>query len=197
MMLRTEAEVTVMRHMNRTCLSVCGAAAILGGLAGVAAADAVPAEVVPSQWQHHQVKFNYVGFTTLYTCDGLEDHVRQIFLHLGARKDISVRAAGCPGPGDTPSHDALVNADFYTLAPATDANNSNRVQGHWTPLEVTPKRPNFMGDGDCELIQELKPVITQNFTLRNVEYRTDCFPHEITLNGFSVKGQALRLLPLG
>jgi hypothetical protein len=40
----------------------------------------------------------------------------------------------------------------------------------------------------------MKPLITENFTLRNVDYRTDCFPHEITLNGFSVTGQVLRPL---
>jgi hypothetical protein len=184
-----------MRHMNRVWISVCGAAAVLGGLA-VGSPSTAPGEVVSSQWQHHKVKFNYVGFTTLYTCDGLEDHVRQILVHLGARKDISVRASGCPGPANTPSHDALVDADFYALAPATDANASDRVQGHWTALEVTPARPNFMGDGDCELMQGMKPVITQNFTLRNIEYHTDCFPHEITLNGFSLKGQALRPMPM-
>jgi hypothetical protein len=148
---------------------------------------------VSSQWQHHKVKFNYTGFTTRYTCDGLESHVRQILLHLGARKDINVTAAGCPGP-DTPSHTAWVDTDFYALAPAVDAGESDRVQARWTALSVTPVRPSFMGTGDCELIQEMKALITENFTLRNVDYRTDCFPHEITLNGFSVTGQVLRPL---
>jgi hypothetical protein len=185
-------------------MSVLGAEAVLCGLAcgSISAyaaehnSDTAPADVVSSQWQHHKAHFSYMGFTTLYTCDGLEDQVRQILLHLGARKDITVTANGCPGPNNTPSHSAWVDADFYALAPATDASESDRVQAHWTALEITPVRPNFMGDGDCELIQGLKPLITQNFTLRNLEYRTDCFPHEITLNGFAVKGQALRPMPL-
>jgi hypothetical protein len=185
-----------MRYVNRAWMYVCGAAAVVGGLAGMAVADTLPADVVSSQWQHHKVKFNYVGFTTAYTCDGLESHVRQILGHLGARKDITVSAAGCPGPFDTPSHTAWVTAEFYTLAPVVGANEPDNVHGHWTALSVTPLRPSFMGGGDCELIQEMKPLITENFTLRNVEYRTDCYPHEITLNGFSVTGQALRPLPL-
>jgi hypothetical protein len=41
----------------------------------------------------------------------------------------------------------------------------------------------------------MKDFITQNFTLRAVEYRTSCFPNEVTLDGFSVKGQVLRALP--
>jgi hypothetical protein len=181
------SEVSVMRIFT--------AAVVLGAWAGLAAADTVPADVVSSQWQHHKVKFNYVGFTTLYTCDGLETHVRQILLHLGARKDVHVTAAGCPGPYDSPSHTAWVGADFYALAPA-DAGQPDAVQARWTALSVTPQRPSFMGEGDCELVQEMKPLITENFTLRNVDYRTDCFPREITLNGFSVTGQALRPLPL-
>jgi hypothetical protein len=62
---------------------------------------------------------------------------------------------------------------------------------------VTPRRPNFMGDGDCELVQGMKDLITKNFSLRDVQYRTDCFPRQITLDGFAVKGQALRaVLPM-
>jgi hypothetical protein len=192
-----------MRHANRSSLLSCGPAAALAalaalaGLGGLASADTAPAEVVSSRWQHHQVKFDYQGFTTAYTCDGLENHVRQILQLLGARKDLSVSAAGCPGPFDTPSHTAWVRADFYSLAPAVDANEPDTVRGHWTAVAVTPARPDFMGDGDCELIQEMKSLITGNFTLRDVEYRTDCYPHQITLNGFSITGQALRPLPHG
>jgi hypothetical protein len=179
------------------------AAAIMGGLgtapSGLAAepsADTPPADVVTSAWQHHKVKFNYVGFTSLYTCDGLEDHVRQILLHIGARKDADVRAVGCPGPNNGPSRTAWVDADFYTLAPAAGASGTDAVQARWTPLEVTARRPNFMGDGDCELIAQMKDLITQNFSLRNIEYRTDCFAHQLVLDGFAVKGQALRALPV-
>jgi hypothetical protein len=192
-----------MRHTNRSWTILWGAAAILGGLTGgtpsgraAAPADTPPADVVASAWQHHKVRFNYMGFTSLYTCDGLEDHVRQILLHIGARKDANVRAIGCPGPNNAPSRTAWVDADFYTLAPAADASGSDAVQARWTRLEVTPMRPNFMGEGDCELIEQMKDLITQNFSLRNIEYRTDCFPHQIILDGFAVKGQALRALPM-
>jgi hypothetical protein len=52
-----------------------------------------------------------------------------------------------------------------------------------------------MGDGDCELIQEMKDFITKNFTLRDVQYRTDCVPNEVILDSFAIKAQALRALP--
>jgi hypothetical protein len=41
----------------------------------------------------------------------------------------------------------------------------------------------------------MKDLITQNFTLRDVEYRTSCYPHQISLDGFAVKGQTLRAMP--
>jgi hypothetical protein len=153
------------------------------------------AEVVAGAWQHHKASFNYVGFTAKYTCSGLEGHVRQILVHLGARKDVTVNASGCPGPIDTPSGSAWVDADFYSLAPAGDAAESDRVKAHWTPLQVSPRRPLFMGAGDCELMQGMKDLITKNFTLRDVEYNTSCFPHDLSFAGFELKGQALRAIP--
>jgi hypothetical protein len=171
------------------------AASLYAG-AGGATAGSPADELATGSWQHHKLTFNYTGFTTLYTCDGLEAQVRQILLHLGARKDAKVRATGCPGPGNSPSSTAWVNVDFYALAPATEAATGlDRISARWAPVELTPRRPSFMGDGDCELIQGMKDLITQNFALRDVEYRTDCFPHTLTIDAFAVKGQALRALP--
>jgi hypothetical protein len=170
-----------------------GVMAMLG--AAVQAADIPTADMVTGAWQHHQVTFNYLGFTSLYTCDGLEAQVRQILRHLGARHDISVTARGCPGPYPAPSHTAFVSADFYTLAPATDAHEAGTIKASWAAVEVSPRRPSFMSDGDCELIQEMKDLITQNFSLRDVEYRTSCNPNRVTLQGFTVKGESLRALP--
>jgi hypothetical protein len=178
------------------CGVFCGGAA--DGAAATPAADAVtaPADVVASVWQHHKVTFSYFGITSLFTCDGLEDHVRQILLHLGARRDAKVRASGCPGPYNAPSHSAWVDADFYALAPAADAKGADTVKASWTPLEVTARHPDFMDDGDCELIQTMKGLIIKNFALREVEYRANCVPHEQWMDSFAIKGQALRAVPL-
>jgi hypothetical protein len=197
----------VMRQTVRPWV-LWGVLAVLGSLscgapssdaaAAAAPADAVtaPTDFVTGAWQHHKVTFSYYGFTSLFTCDGLEDHVRQILLYLGARRDAKVHASGCPGPYNTPSHSAWVDADFYALAPAADAHGADTVKARWTPLEVTPRRPVFMEDGDCELIQEMKDLITKNFTLRDIEYHADCVPHEQWVGSYAVKGQALRALPL-
>jgi hypothetical protein len=182
-------------------LLVFGMMTALGGgstfsCAAIETPDPASGDIVNGAWQHHKVRFSYFGFTTLYTCDGLEDQVRQILLHIGARKDAKVTAIGCPGPVGVPSHSAWVDADFYALVPVTAADSSDTVKARWTSLEVRPRRPNFLGEGSCELVQDMKAVITQNFSLRDVDYRTSCFPYERTLDGFAVKGQALRALPL-
>lgn len=188
-----------MRHANHAGMFVAGALAALCiwpvRSPAAEAAAAPPTDVVTGAWQHHQVTFNYTGFTSLYTCSGLEGHVRQILLHLGARKDLKVSAYGCPGWDNVPSRTAWVRTDFYTLAPAPDAAGPDMVRAHWTPLVVTPLRPSFMGDGDCELVDQMKDLVTKNFSLRDVQYRTTCVPNELHLDSYAVKGQALRAVP--
>jgi hypothetical protein len=65
-----------------------------------------------------------------------------------------------------------VDANFYTLAPVAGAADPDMVAARWTPVEATTRRPSFMGRGDCELIEEMKDLITQNLRLRDVECRT-------------------------
>ncbi|MGB6310694.1 MAG: hypothetical protein WBF89_23165, partial [Steroidobacteraceae bacterium] len=150
-----------MRHGNGNRICSWRAAALLVvlacgsplGHAAAPATDSPSGDIVTGIWQHHKAAFSYFGVTTLYTCDGLEGHVGQILRHLGARKDVQVSARGCPGPYNTPSHTAWVEADFYTLAPAAAAASAaETVDARWTPMEVTARRPFFMSEGDCELV---------------------------------------------
>jgi hypothetical protein len=76
-----------------------------------------------------------------------------------------------------------------------NANAANTVQARWTPVQVSPTHPYFMGRGDCELVNELKDLISKNFSLRDLNYSTDCVPHQVVLDSFSVKAQALKPLP--
>ena len=151
--------------------------------------------VVAGTWEHHQARFSYFGITTLYSCDGLEDNTRALLVHLGARQDAKVMALGCPHGSSVPGRNAIVDVDFYSLSPSADANAANAVPAQWTAIQVNPTHPHFMGRGDCELVGELKDLISKNFSLRDLNYRTDCVPHQLTLDDFSVKAQALKPLP--
>jgi hypothetical protein len=176
-----------MRRINSTSTGLAAAAFAL------TCASAAGAEngVVASTWQHHKVTFPYLGLTSKYNCNSLADTVRAILVHLGARNDAQVWASGC-GPGSSvPGSRAFITTDFYTLAPAADSDSSGTVDAHWTAKHLDPKHPYFMGDGSCELIDQMRDVITKNFAIQNLQYRTDCFPHELNRDGFSVTGMAL------
>ena len=163
------------------------------GTAGAAAPEpeVAAADIVPGTWEHHTATISYFGITSAYSCYGLEDHVRSILLHFGARKDAKVSATGCPRGPEVPSHNAWINTDFYTLTPAASAAGPATVRAHWAPREISPRRPYFMGDGDCELVEQMKDLISKSFALRDVVYRTECVPHDIVLDGFDIKGEAL------
>lgn len=152
--------------------------------------------VVAGTWVHRHANFTYWGVTALYSCDGLEDNIRSLLVHLGARKDdVKVNARGCPRGPSVPSHNSLIELDFYSLAPSTDANAANTVQARWSPVLVNTTHPYFMGRGDCELVQELKDILSKNFSFRDLDYRTDCVAYQEDPNQFSVKAEALKVLP--
>jgi hypothetical protein len=180
-------------------LSACllGALVALGGIAsgtaGLAATPAPSGQLVTGEWQHHQVTFHYYGITSLYSCDGLESDIRSLLLHLGARKDARVSAQGCPRGSSVPSRSAIVDTDFYALAPSSAAGDT--VQAQWMPVLVNSTHPSSMGRGDCELINEMKDLISKNFSLRDLDYRTDCVPHEVNIDDFSIKAQVLKEVP--
>jgi hypothetical protein len=163
----------------------------------VRAADASSAggPVVAGTWEHRHASFTYWGITALYSCDGLEDNIRALLLHLGARKDATVNARGCPHGPSVPGRNAIVDIDFYSLSPSADANAANTVQARWTPVLVSPTHPYFMGHGDCELVYEMKDILSKNFSLRDLNYRTDCVPYQVNIDDFSVKGEVLKPLP--
>jgi hypothetical protein len=143
-------------------------------------------------WKAQTQKFHYTGFTTYYSCDGLEDKVRQVLMHMGARSDVKVRATGCAYGWSEPSPYAWVEARFHALAPTADAAASDVVATHWSKFELSARRPNFMGDGECELIEQMRKVIETSFALRAVDYRASCAAHQISLGDYSVRGQVIR-----
>lgn len=152
------------------------------------------ASIERSAWKHHHSTFSYYGLTALYTCDGLEEKVKQILLYLGARPDAQVQATGCgPGP-DSPSHTAFVTVDFNTVqAEATpDSGDAVGVQAQWAGRQVAPRHPRFIDAGDCELIDGLRAVLKDGFSWRGLDYSATCVPYDLTLGDFNVRGEVLQ-----
>lgn len=179
-----------------------------------AAGQATEAEVPGrnAAWQTHEVSFFYSGRTTLYTCDGLEDQVRRILEFFGARSKPTVRVHGCAFGPFAPNSMLSVDLKFESLAedaagrPVNMGNGPGRrvngryvpnveqpvVESTWQEFRFGPRSPATMGAGECELVEAMRKVLREHFSLRALEYRTTCFPHHIGGNDYSVRGQVLR-----
>jgi hypothetical protein len=165
-------------------------------LVGPAMAAATDPATTPAQWHAQKLEFTYSGFTAFYTCDGLESKVRDILLTFGARKDAKVRALGCDRAQNKPNKIAWVEAEFSSLAPAADASSADIVQGVWAKVQLAPNRPTNMGMGECELVEQMRPMLEKGFALRNTNYQTTCVPKQVSVADYNVKAEVLRLKPI-
>jgi hypothetical protein len=170
-------------------------ALLVGPAMGAASTTSDLPAATPAQWHAQKLEFNYAGFTAFYTCDGLESKVRDILLTFGARKDLKVRAIGCDRAQDQPNKTAWVQAEFSSLAPAAaDASASDTVQAVWDKVQLAPNRPREMGMGECELVDQIRPMLEKGFNLRNASYQTSCVPKQISVADYNVKAEVLRLV---
>lgn len=168
----------------RLFLRLASAAAAMTLLAAVptlaAAQDSVAAVWVPKK-----VQFVYQGFTTHYSCDGLQDKIRAMLEKLGAR-DLKVRQYGCVRPSG-PTYFPGVQVTMRVLEPASSADASAdkdagaQVQAQWKPVDLMATNASYNEQGNCELIEQFKRTFLPLFTTRNVKYATTCVPHELTL----------------
>ena len=178
--------------VRRVPLLLCALASVgMGGISiarSASAAEAPPAEApIKAHWITHEFNLTYMGFTTHYTCDGLQSDLREILLQLGARKkDLKVRQAGCSnfnGPSPMPG----VRGSFSVLVP-DEADTPASVRAQWRPLDLMRKL-NYNSDltGNCELLEQVRREILPMVSSRNVNIVTDCFPHQASVGGVSFK----------
>lgn len=168
------------------------ACALLAGPMMGSASVTADSTGTPAQWRTQKLEFTYSGFTAFYTCEGLESKVRDILLAFGARKDLKVRALGCDRAQNQPNKVAWVQAEISSLAPAADASASDTVQGVWSKVQLAPNQPRNMGMGECELVDEMRPMLEKGFALRNTDYQTSCVPKQISVRDYSVRAEVLR-----
>lgn len=167
-------------------------AALAAGLAVVAVcAGAAPALAgadsgdVAAAWVPKEVRFVYVGLTTQYSCDGLQDRVRRILLRLGARDDLKVTGYNCMAvnaPETTPG----VRILMHVLQPAS-ATAGQTVAAHWKAVDVLADRDPFDAARDCELIAQLDRDVLPLFTARHIDYSAACSVHTPLIGGTRLK----------
>jgi hypothetical protein len=168
---------------------------LITGAAG--AASAADEASQPAQWTQKEFQFIYQGFTTHYSCDGLRDKVESVLRQLGARKDSKVYELGCTANYGRPDPFPGVRAKISVLQPLTPAEASNPkdpgalVPAHWKRMTLRLGVDMLSEAGECELVEQVKQHILPLFTTRNVEFKPNCIPHQLTLGGTTLSADVL------
>jgi hypothetical protein len=71
-----------------------------------------------------------------------------------------------------------------------DANASE-----WQSVDLTRLNGARWGEGQCELLEQMKQKVLPLFTSRNVDFHSSCFPHELSLGEIQFKADVLRPTP--
>jgi hypothetical protein len=118
-----------------------------------------------AKWVPRKVHFIYSAVspsasTTFYSCDKLEERIKELLRQLGARDEV-VKSFGCftnGGPEKLPG----VDATFSALEPVgTGAQSApNKVEAHY-------EKVTFNTDDSCALIEQVKRRILPLFATRN------------------------------
>jgi hypothetical protein len=174
------------RHTTFVRLRIAGLVAALM-LESVAAAANPAGEA--AVWVQKEVNFRYVGFTTQYSCDGLQDRMRSLLLQLGARNDLKMTGYGCMGvnsPETTPG----VRIVMHVLQPP-GATSGQTVAAHWKTVDVLADRDLLDAARDCELIAQLDRDVLPLFAVRHVDYSAACSAHTPLVGGTRLKADVL------
>jgi hypothetical protein len=184
------------------------AVAILSGLllAGPALAEPETApgtgsSAEPGIWQDHQIELAYMGFTSRYSCDGLQSKLELLLRQLGARADAKVSAFGCDRGFGTPSRFPRATMKFATLQPAEGGNGAaaatpaSTVAGVWRVVQLAPHRPFNLDNGDCELMEQFRDKVLPLFATRDQQLNLTCVPHQ-DIGPFSLQMQVFTLPPV-
>jgi outer membrane biosynthesis protein TonB len=152
---------------------------------------------VAAVWTPKELRFTFMGFTAKYSCDGLQERIRGVLLKLGARPDLQVSQGPCAAPLGTPTIFPAVTIKMNVLQPASSVNPVNGgtppqvVPAHWKRVDLTGGNDAVKEAGDCEVIEQIKQSILPQFTTRNVDYKSTCVPHQLTLGGTQLRADVL------
>jgi hypothetical protein len=180
------------RDLNISCaVLICGFN--MTALAGETAAAAAEQGV----WQKHEYSFQYFGFTTTYSCDGLASKLRVLLIAAGARADAKSTSGACVRGYGNPDKLARANLKFYTLEPVGNGKNANPpIGGVWRPVRFADRSPREVAPGDCELIEQFRDKVLPMFTTRNVDSGMTCIPNQLSGSGVSLKFEVFAELPV-
>lgn len=141
----------------------------------------VRAEVVEAQWQVYQIRFFYQGFTTYYTCDGLERKLRRLLLLLGARDDARAESR-CVDVNDLRSSSVRrtrraqwVNLAFAMPVPVDETDLSREIiPAEWQEISVTGIQSRYMEAADCEMLEQFLRYVLPRLIIKSSKNSLYC-----------------------
>lgn len=176
----------------------CALAVAASGLSSTPArADDGASTSAPGTWVSHKYSFQFMGFTSTYSCDGLADKLKTLLLAAGARGDVKSQPGACASGFGRPDKFARADLTFFTLAPAQadSAPDAKAVNGAWRPVAFTPLSPRTLRVGDCELVDQFRSQVLPMFTTRNVVSNITCIPHQESGSSIDLKFDAFAPVP--
>jgi hypothetical protein len=174
-----------------------GCAVVICGF-GMAAFAAEPPATDSGQgvWQKHDYSFQFLGFTTTYSCDGLASKLKLLLVAAGARTDAKSISGGCSRGYGVPDKFARATLTFHTLAPVANGENSSPpINGVWRSVAIADRSPREVRLGDCELVEQFREKVLPMFTTRNVDNRMTCVPNQLSGSVINLKFEVFAGLP--
>ncbi len=160
------------------------------------ASEQPAAQSDPGAWQKHVYHFQYFGFTSTYSCDGLASKLRVLLIAAGARADAKSTSESCVRGFGTPDKLARARLTFYTLAPVGNREAaSSPVDGVWRPVIIADRSPRDVALGDCELIEQFRDKVLPMFTTRKIDNRITCVPNQVLGSVINLKFEVFEELP--
>ena len=151
---------------------------------GLAAAEspAPAADAESAVWTKKESNFVFMGFTAHYSCDGLRDKIAHALTELGARRDFTLSYSGCSSPFGSPDPFPGVRISMHVLQPAGAGDQGAEIVAtHWRRVDLHLDKDPVWEASDCELLEQIKQKILPLFTTRNVDFASNCVPHQAFL----------------
>ena len=183
--------MTSFRAMKMTfALVICGI-----GASGFAS-DQSASQSDLGVWQRHEYSFQYWGFTTTYSCDGLASKLKILLIAAGARADAKSNSEACARGYGVPDKFARAHLTFYSLAPVGNGETASPpINGVWRPVAIADRSPREVALGDCELIEQFRDKVLPMFTARKIESRMTCIPNQLSGSAINLKFEVFEGLP--
>jgi hypothetical protein len=159
--------------------------------------DATTVAPIAAVWVPHEVSFSYMGFTSYYSCDGLESKLKMLLTASGARSDLKVIAT-CSDVSGGPSRLSSARLSFATLAlqaPADSKDVPVPALAEWRTVSLHDRTPAGLTSGDCELVEQFAHELLPLFTVRDQVNQMSCIPHQVSIAGIRLQYSVLAPIP--